>query len=240
MFKYYDPNIDLVYNDGKLMSNLNKIKKDKQTLVSGAVRIFKDGEVVQDLTPNLVVGLGRQYIAQRLFGTVHPTETEIGPKDPVWEWKVTHFAFGNGGTATVGDYTNLLGPESCDRDLYHALPLTDKDPVYLPTPGDPFRGVESVEYAVKPIQPTGTIDIVATDDLNCSQGQIYSYARVICTKFPGEPEYLENDDDYLQINEAGLYYSNGVDKLRLFSHICFPGKQVEKSSEFVIEWYIMC
>lgn len=241
-FKYYDPSIENVTNDSALLSKLSDIRQhgfDDNKSVVGAVRIFKNGRVTQDVVPNLVVGLGRQYIAQRIFGVSHPAETEIGT-NPVWDWKITHFAFGSGGAATVGDYTNLLGPDLCDRDLYKALPLSKNDTSYLTTPGDTLRSINQVQYAVKSILPTGTIDIVAADDLNCSQGRIYSYVRVICTKFPGEPDYLEDGDDYLNINEAALYYTNGVNKVRMFSHICFPAQYVEKQSEFVIEWYIMC
>ena len=241
-FKYYDPSIELVKNDTVLLSKLHTIRETgfvNNKSVVGAVRIFKNGKVCQDVTPNLVVGLGRQYIAQRIFGLAHPAETEIGT-NPVWDWKITHFAFGNGGAATIGDYTNLLGPDSCDRDLYNAIPLSKTDTSYLTTPGDHQRSIAPVQYAVKSILPAGTIDIVAADDLNCSQGKIYSYVRVVCTKFPGEPDYLDDGDDYLNINEAALYYTNGVDKVRMFSHICFPAKYVEKQSEFIVEWYIMC
>lgn len=241
MFKYYDPDIDIVRKNPELLSKLAKVKEDKNFSVCGAVRLIKNGEVIQDVSPNLIVGLGRQYIAQRLFARAHPTETEIlnNPK-PVWDWNITHFCFGNGGTATVGNYTNLLGPDLCDQDVYNAIPLTKTDPSYLTTPGDILKGIDPIPYCVKPILPTGTIDLVAADDISCVQGRIYSYVRVICTKFPGEPDYLEHDDDYLHINEAGLYYTNGIDKLRMFAHICFPAKDVEKSSEFVIEWYILC
>lgn len=235
----YNPDINLVQNDSELLTKLSNVKKSKPNMVSGAVRMFKNGELIQDVTPNLVVGIGRQYIAQRLFATAHPSESEIDT-DPVWNWKITHFALGNGGTATVGDYTNLLGPDLCDRDLYNALPLSDNDPGYLTTPGDEQRMIDRKEFCVKQIVPSGTIDIIASDDLVCLQGQIFSYVRVICINSPGEPNYLVNDDDYLHINEAALYYTNGKDKLRMFSHICFPAKDVEKSSEFVIEWYILC
>lgn len=243
MTKYYDSNIDLVYSDSKLISNLNKIRRQKDGLACGAVRLFKNGEIIQDISPNLVVGVGRQFVAQKLVETSHPGELEVGD-DPIWDWKISHFALGNGGAATVGNYTNILGPDLCDQDIYQAIPLSDKDPLYLSTPGDPLRGINPVEYCVKPIKPTGTIDIVRNEDITCTQGPIYSYIRIVCINSPGEPQYLDNDDDYLNCNEAGLYYTNGLSgddaRVRMFAHICFPGKYIEKSSEFVIEWYILC
>ena len=240
-FKYYNPDINLVVNNKKLLSDLNDIKASKPGLVCGAVRMFNNGDLILDTTPNLVVGMGRQYVAQRLFERAHPAEEEIVENDEIWTWKVSHFALGNGGSTTVSDYTNLLGPDLCDQDLYNALPLSKKDTEFLTSPGDILRGINPVNMSVKQIVPSGTIDIIASDDISCMQSQIYSYVRVICTKSPGEPDYLENDDDYLHINEAGLYYVNKLkSKLRMFAHICFPAKDIEKASEFVIEWYILC
>lgn len=244
-FKYYDPNS--IIEREHLETSLSKIRQNKTDIVCGAVRIFKDGEIIQDITPNLVVGIGRQYIAERIFGIAHPAETEIPNathpnKVPIWDWTVSHFGFGSGGSVVVGNYVNLLGPEICDLDLYQPIPLSGNpgDPGYLTSPGDSTKGVEATKYVVKPILPSGSIDIVAASDITCSYGLTYSYVRVICTKFPGEPNYLLYDDDYIVINEAGLYYTDGSTNLRMFSHICFSPKYIEKKSEFVIEWYILC
>ena len=246
-FKYYDPSLDGFIDRQKVEHQLSQIRSSKPGLALGAVRIFNDGKIIQDITPNLVVAMGRQYVAQRIFGLAHPNETELDDpmnpdKIPIWEWKVTHFGLGSGGALIVGNYVNLLGPEVCDLDLYEPISLSGNpgDPSYLTSPGDAYKNIQPTPFVVKPIKPSGTIDIVGADDLDCSFGRTYSYARVICTKFPGEPNYLENEDDYLNVNEAALYYSNGVDKVRTFAHICFSPKYIEKKSELVIEWYIMC
>ena len=120
-FKYYNPDINLVIKNKKLLSDLNDIKSIKPGMVCGAVRMFNNGDLILDTTPNLVVGTGRQYVAQRLFERAHPAETEVIEDDEIWTWKVSHFAIGNGGSTTVSDYTNLLGPDLCDQDLYNAM-----------------------------------------------------------------------------------------------------------------------
>lgn len=246
MYQFYNPSLDHIVDKDKVEQSLIKFRLNSDSPAVGVVRIFKNGEIIQDLTQNTVVALGRQYIAQRIFGLAHPSETEVPNSAqseivPIWDWKVTHFGLGSGGSLVVGSYVNLLGPEVCDMDMYEPLPLSGKpgDPSYLTSPGDPFKGVDPVKYVIKPIKPSGTIDIVGSGDIDCPHGRTYSYVRVVCSKFPGEPNYLEFDDDYLNINEAGLYYSNGKDKVRMFAHICFAPKYIEKKSELVIEWYVM-
>ena len=243
-FKYYNPNISDMIDRAGVEQELSKIRKGGKELALGVVRIFENGKIIENLTQNLVVAKGRQYIAQRLFGLAHPSEVEVSPNAsiPIWDWKVTHFGVGSGGSVVVGSYVNLLGPEICDEDLYDPIALSGSpgDPSYLTSPGDPAKGVSPTPFVVKPIKPSGTIDIVAATDLNCTIGRTYSYVRVVCSKFPGEPNYLQFDDDYLAINEAALYYSDGVDKVRTFAHICFSPKYIEKKSELVIEWYILC
>lgn len=245
-YKYYNPNI--IVDQENLYDKLNYIRNKKPNdLVVGAVRMFLDGEIIEDVKPNLVVALGRQYVAQRIFGIAHPSETEIpSSTNPntvaIWNWKVTHFGLGSGGSVVVGSYVNLLGPETCDQDLYEPLPLVGNpgDASYLTSPGDSYKGVSATKYVAKPIEPSGTIDLTAASDITCSYGPTYSYARVVCTKFPGEPNYLDSDDDYVTISEAALYYSNSSTKVRMFSHICFAPKFIEKKSEYVVEWYILC
>ena len=85
-FKYYNPDINLVIKNKKLLSDLNDIKSIKPGMVCGAVRMFNNGDLILDTTPNLVVGTGRQYVAQRLFERAHPAETEVIENDEIWTW----------------------------------------------------------------------------------------------------------------------------------------------------------
>lgn len=236
-FKYFD---ESKYDwDEPLLKQLADIKMNspKKGMVHGAVRGFKNGELVMPFQENLVVGLGRQYVAQRLFALSidgESTSTEV------YDWVISHFGVGNGGSTTAGSYVNFLGPTSCDQDLYVPQALSDSDDDYLTSPGDEVRGTDSVAYSVKSILPHGQIDLVTANDLNCTFGSIYSYIRVRLNIVPGEPDYLD-DEDFIIINEAGLYYTDGTsNNVRLFAHVCFAPKYIETKSEFVIEWYVLC
>lgn len=253
-FKYYDPYS--VENMRSILPVLGDLKKNGRNdgLVKGVVRTFNNGKIIDHGTTNIVdkfgspvktannavmenvvVAKGRTYVAQRLFASRHSSDPEV------FDWEITHFGLGKGGAVTVDSYVTLLGPEICDQDLYDPLPLTGDpvDPLYLTSPGDNVRNVDATPYAVKPIDPSGMIDIIATTDIECDFGVTYSYVRCVCVKSISEPNYLEEDDDYLLINECCLYYSDGTDTYA-FAHICFPPKYVEKKSEFVVEWYILC
>jgi len=204
-------------------------------LVKGVVRLFEDGKLVDECLENLVVANGRKFVAQRLFGTRHPSDA------PVFDWEISHFGVGSGGATMSGSSVNLIGPEVCDLDMNIPTPFSG-NPVnssHLESPGDLTRGVDIIPHAIKPIEPTGLIDIIMTQDILCDAGPTFSYVRCVCVKSISEPNYLPNEDDYIMINESGLYISDGT-STQIFAHICFPPKYVEKKSEFVIEWYILC
>lgn len=235
-FKYFDEN---KYDwDEQLLERLSSIAKNSQKpgMIKGAARAFKNGELVVDLNENLVVGLGRQYVAQRLFGLEYEGESY---STPIWDWKVTHFGVGGGGSLMSGAYVNLMGPTVCDQDLYQPIPLSETNDDYLTSPGDIVRNIDPVEYSIKSILPHGKIDLIAANDMNCTFGPVYSYVRIRLNILPGEPDYLD-DEEFIRINEAGLYYTDDVQNLRMFAHICFAPKYIETKSEFVIEWYILC
>ena len=45
-FKYYNPDINLVIKNKKLLSDLNDIKSIKPGMVCGAVRMFNNGDLM--------------------------------------------------------------------------------------------------------------------------------------------------------------------------------------------------
>lgn len=235
MCKFYDP-YDL-NNVKQVLPELNNLKKHGRNdgLVKGVVRLFKNGKLIDGCRGNLVVANGRKYVAQRLFGTRHPSDA------PVFDWEISHFGIGSGGATISGSSVNLVGPEICDLDINIPTPLSG-DPVnnlHLTSPGDSVRGINPIDNSIKPINLNGLTDIIMTQDIECDYGATFSYVRCICVKEISEPNYLPTDNDYIMINESGLYISDGSET-QLFAHICFPPKYVEKKSEFVIEWYILC
>jgi len=233
--KYYNPYDTNIINDiSPILGELKEFGRN-DGLVKGVVRVIVDGVVKESILENIVVSPGRRFVAQRLFDTNHPADLDVR------EFKITHFGLGSGGAITSGAYTNLIGPNVCDRDLYSPIKLTGNpiDPLFLTSPGDDLRGIDPTPYCIKPIKPSGMIDVILTNDIECDFGPVYSYVRCVCVKSMMEPNYLIEDDDYIMINEAMLYYSDGHD-CHSFAHICFPPKYILKRSEFVVEWYILC
>lgn len=233
--QYYDP-----YDVSNVEQALPKLQQLKQFgrndgLVKGVIRLFENGKLIGECLENLVVANGRKFVAQRLFGTRHPSDA------PVFDWEISHFGIGSGGATISGSVVNLIGPEVCDQDLNEPIAFSGNptNSIHLASPGDAVRGISPVDFAIKPIEPSGLIDIILTQDLDCAFGPTFSYVRAVCVKSISEPNYLPNEDDYVMINESGLYISDGT-STQIFAHICFPPKYVEKKSEFVIEWYILC
>jgi len=233
--KYYDPydvsNVELA------LPALSKLRQYGRNdgLVKGVVRLFENGKLIGQCLENLVVANGRKYVAQRLFGTRHTSDA------PVFDWEISHFGLGSGGATVTGSIVNLVGPEVCDLDLNEPIPMSGNpgNTQHLISPGDQYRGRDvGTDYVVKPIEPSGLIDIITTGDIDCDYAT-HSYVRAVCSKSVTEPNYLEFDDSYIMINESALYISDRIGA-QIFAHICFPPKYIEKKSEFVIEWYILC
>jgi len=232
---FYDP-----YDQASIEGVLPRLQELKNYgrndgLVKGVVRLFENGKLVDECMENLVVANGRKFVAQRLFGTRHPSDP------PVFDWEISHFGVGSGGATISGSNVNLVGPETCDLDLNTPIPFSGSpvNTAHLTSPGDAIRGIVPSPYTVKSIEPSGLTDIILTNDIDCAYGPTYSYVRAVCVKSISEPNYLPNESDYIMINESALYLSDGTDT-EIFAHICFPPKYIEKKSEFVIEWFILC
>lgn len=233
--KYYDPYDES--NINQVLPKLNDLKNNGRNdgIIKGVVRTFKDGVLLDECLENIVVANGRKYVAQRLFGTRHPSDA------PVFDWNISHFGFGSGGAVISGATVSLLGPELCDLDLNSAIRMSGNpaNPLHLTSPGDSIRQKLAIPNVAKSIEPSGLIDIILSDAIDCDYGPVYSYVRCVCVKSISEPNYLLTDDDTVMVNEGALYISNGA-SVQLFSHICFAPKYIERKSEFVLEWYILC
>lgn len=233
--KYYDP-YDIKSVE-QVLPKLHKLREYGRNdgLLKGVIRLFNNGKLIGECLENLVVANGRKYVAQRLFGTRHPSDA------PVFDWEISHFGIGSGGATVNSSIVNLIGPEVCDLDMNIPTRFSQNpgNAIHLTSPGDSVRGISATPNSIKSIEPAGLIDIILTPNLTCAYGPTFSYVRCVCVKAISEPNYLVNDDDYIMINESGLYITDGT-STQMFAHICFPPKYVEKKSEFVIEWYILC
>jgi len=230
----YNPN-DEEYIKQTLLQ-LSEFRKNSNNITKGMCRIILDGKIQENLIPNIVTGTGRIYSSQKLFNQKFNTDNDYR------DWSISHFGFGQGGAVIIeGGGANIISPDGCDQDLNDPIPLCDVNSNislnFLTSPGDEFKSVLPTPYVVKPIG--SNITLLQSEDLTCQYGEIHTYIQCNCINAIGEPNYLLNDTDYIIINEAALYYTKSIET-RLFAHICFPPQYIQKKSEFVIEWYILC
>ena len=196
---------------------------------------------------NLIVGTGRQYLAQKVLTSL--TETSSGYSltelpsgcDNYRPYDLTHYAFGSGGATYSGppDEFTLSGPDICDTSL--ARPITFDVNTYLDDPGEVDEG-DSLRVSAKSVKPIDTgnnsyeyfLRDYPIDDPVCSY-----YTQIQLTLFKEEGEFgpLEAGES-IQVSEAGLYITYEESAL-LFARICFPPKFMEKEAQYGIEWYLI-
>ena len=187
-------------------------------------RIILDGEVV-DETNNMVVLQGRAFNAQKLFGKVPEGEEDLR------NFHVTHFGIGSGGSTSSGGYTVLEGPDLCDTDLIDPIQIDPGNSTFLTSPN-------GTQYVCKPIEQDGYFEFAANPDVNCDSTTYYNIMKCYCVVNRSEPTFL-NPGESVKVDEAALYftYSN---QTRLFARITFAPKYIEPSTNFVVEWFVIC
>ncbi len=196
---------------------------------------------------NLVVGLGREYVAQKSVTSLTSSVSGLSLTDlpsgceNLRGYDITHYAFGSGGAVYSGspDIYDLTGPDICDVSL--ARPITFDVETYLDDPGaiDEGDGLHLSAKSVKPIN-TGNnsyeyfLKEYPIDDPTCAY---YTQFQITIFKEEGEFGPLDTGEN-VQVSEAGLYISSESDAL-LFARICFPPKFMEKEAQYGIEWYLL-
>lgn len=232
----------------KIFKNLYEKRLIKQVPV-GYAQIFDRKRKVLYENDNMVVGLGRQYAAQKVVTTslsedmsgLSLTALPSGCTN-LRQYEITHYGFGSGGAIYSGppDDYELLGPNICDESL--SRPITFNVESYLNDPGgiDELDNIHSSTKSVKPIN-TGnnayeyTLKQYPTDNPVCSY-----YTQFHFTLFKEEGEFGPLDaGESVQVSEAGLYITYENTAL-LFARICFPPKFMEKEAQYGIEWYVLC
>jgi len=200
---------------------------------------------------NLVVGLGRQYVAQKIVTSLSETPsggyslTELPTGcDNLRDYEITHYGFGGGGATIYSDPPDtydLTGPDICDE--YLSRPITFGVTSYFDDPQgyDELDDIHKSEYAVKPIAAgNNTYEYASkeypTDDPTCEY-----YTQLSFTLFKEEGEFgcLEAGES-VQVSEMGLYITDSVSSALLFARICFPPKFMEKEGQYGLEWFILC
>ena len=169
--------------------------------------------------PNLIVGNGREFAAQRIFNVASIGHTWMG-------YSITDFGVGSGGATVSGGTPIIADPTLDDVGL--------NSPITLSSAYD-AESSSSVAGVIKPITTDGSITLM---DGEYGSSTYYSKAKCVCVVDASEPTSLGAGDSQ-QISEAGLYFTSGTTNV-MFSHICFAPKWKESDSILTIEWYIIC
>ncbi len=214
-------------------------EKRKKAPCVGLVRLIQDGKVIStDQTvdgwlTNVTVGLGREFVAQKVFGLASTrTANMAGPATiDVTGFSVTHFGIGAGGSVNAIPPT-LVTPTVADTKLNTPLEINATALSY-----DSGTGIQTL--AAKPITSGGTV-VFQTDPLSNN-----NYSTVKCTCVIGASEPITNElglplttGNAAKIDEAMLFASSGT-SLIPFAHIAFMPKFIEFESTLTIEWFII-
>ena len=211
----------------------------------GWFQLYEDKQLIYE-NHNLVVGTGREYLAQKVTSITSVTSGSSGTTD-FRDYDLTHYAFGAGGATVDGLSYTLLGPDVCDENL--EIPISFGITGFLDEPGEIIGGsgedIYSYIKSIKPIiYPSGnnTYECIVrdypTEDPTCSY-----YTQTIFTIYKEAGEFdLLDVGAAVPVSEAGLYITNtgvGGTDAKLFARICFPPKFMEMEAQYGIEWYVL-
>lgn len=205
--------------------------RNKESLIKGHVQIYEIVNGEKKLTfekDNLVVYLGREYVASRIFN--RENTNLIPPNDPTIDEFICWFGLGSGGTVSGDpsiDPFDPAPPSSTNTDLVTSIMINLTDNVNC---GDlrstPYDGYYKHKLS----------DVIFEADVN--NASRYLIAQI-------QFEVGVNDADGSLINEAGLFTASdetggSVGPFHLFARITFPSiyKSVDRILFFI--WYLYC
>jgi len=217
-----------------------KIKNQNKNILFGWIKIIQDGKIVEENKHNMIVGFGREYVAQRLIGMNVGKNNSNLPRN-LLNFRLSHFAVGSGGAVVNGQTASIIGEKITDNHLYQPISLGNEsyydEPSNYVSDDSSNSDIFSYINSVKPIPP-GSIYIENIQYDN--NDQYYTAIKCICNVPPGEPATLQPGHS-VPISEAGLYLTNSTtEEVVMFSHVCFSPKWIELESNFTILWNIYC
>ena len=219
----------IVRDDYKVFDILeDEMRKGKRGPL-GFVKIYlrtKYG-IIYDEGENLVVGQGREFVAQKTFNSV---VYNGGSRPNLINYTISGFGVGSGGASVVGNSVVLNGPQICDTGMISPISLGVGG--YLTEPNG------TTTLCVKPITASSGTTYLEPQTYS-GGGTCTYYTKMNCTCIipAGEPTSLIAGAA-VQINEAGLYITYGTSAY-LFAHICFAPKWKESESDLTIVWYVL-
>ena len=218
-----------------------------QKAIIGKPKVYDlKGNLLAD-EENLVVLLGREYIAQLL--AFRPGNNPID----YTKYKITHFGVGDGGTTNDCPPTTI-GPFDDDTDLQNRVIIRDPsaggtEPDYLD--GGKLKRIE-VDGEITIVQENHTINDGNLVGGGTGETVVQAYTAVRYTMYlqagdsqANPPVIGEPLNKPFRFNEAGLYaveYDNAGDPTGnyiLFARFTTLDKWLEDADGIMIEWYVL-
>jgi len=229
-------------NDSKRETILKKLQRERlrQGNPVGWFQLYENEKSIYE-NHNLVVGHGREYLAQK---TTSVTPVPSGVTD-FRDYDLTHYAFGAGGATVDGLTYTLLGPNVCDTGL--EIPISFNIDGFLDEPSE-YVGSEDIYTYIKSVKPIvypsghNTYENIVRD-YPLDDPECFHYTQLVLTIYKEAGEFdLVESGGAVPVSEAGLYITNvgsGGTDAKLFARICFPPKFMELEAQYGIEWYIL-
>jgi len=233
-----------------IQHNSNTTQKVKETFtrpsksIVGRPKIYDLNGKLLASEENLVVIIGREYLAQLISGT-----NGDNPEDYT-AYRITHFGVGDGGTTDTCP-PNVNGPFDDNLDLGHRVVIRDPlagsmYPNY--TEDGMLKRIDSDDGVGN---PRGEINVVSEQHtINVPGGgeQVIDAYTAIRYRMYLQP--FEPDEKPFKFNEAGLYameyeYNQQLGEeaptgeFVLFARFTTLDKYLEAQDGIMIEWYIL-
>jgi len=210
--------IDEQYGDSCIKDSVASINT-KARKPEGYVEIFsidENGKKQQVGKSNLVLYVGREWIASRLCNITNPNIAPLENEFLNW------FGLGNGG-APIGDPLVPNAPTNTMTGLANDIPLSSIDLN--------CADLRSTEYYKHPF------DVIEfqQDDLNDDKWMILKVTTTIS---------IDHANGY-NLNEAGLFTSDSdaaghTGPFNIFSIVTFPSIVKDDTRQLVFYWYLYC
>jgi hypothetical protein len=204
------------YAEKCLRDSLNR-REDSERRPKGMVKIFEvdeNGSKKLVHKSNLIVYLGREWLAQAIVRTNNPNVDSTGNEFISW------MGLGTGGVDSA-DPLNPIAPIITDTDLYAEAPLNNSDATYAD-----FRGAN---YYKKPFDSVAFEQDVLNDDK-------WLVVRITTTITVG-------DANGYNLSEAGLFTASSSvgghsGPFHLFARVTFPSIVKTEDRRLIIVWYL--
>lgn len=204
-----------------------KQELESRETIKGKIEIFEENKKIEETT-NVVVFSGREWLAQRAFGTVNVNTNYNSGVD----WTISYVAFGQGGATS--DILTPSPAESVDEGLKSPVMLNKNESNYLTVESD------TPNWQLKSIENRFDYD---EDSANLNRQLIVSINNTLLKTDANGPD--SDNPTYYDINEIGLFITDPnigdpVDKsnISLFARTTFSTLRKVQTRQLVFSWKI--